>query len=492
MRRTGPGRAHGARDDGGALERSYRRLLRCYPAHYRRQREEEMLAVLLQRAGSNRRRPGLTEAVDLALGGARVRWRDALTAIRTRPGRAAAVAVLAMGLLVALAPAGPAVPGPGAAVLPPRLPGYSYLTGNASDSPPGRAVALYQQGFGVEFMDFPHAVVVGASGAVRRLDLAEHRAGAATQGDPTAMLLSPDGTRVAVGVYDDAHPDVAVQHLVTGVVRSSAVGPGRAAVPVAWSPDGGTLLVVVPTEPHDPYGGLVAAGPRGRAVLLDAATGGARPLEVPGTPHQVAAAAFSPDGAHLAVQDPGGTVTILDLRGGPARALGPAAPLAGSAAWSPDGALLATEATCTGFLAVSGGPVPACVHPGPGGWHEFVGWHGPRSVALSVIRSPDGQETDPSPVVAVDVVSGQRQELTAVPTADANYQVARLQVPAAVLGAEGPAAPVAWEIDRGRWPLPLRLAAAAAAAMLALATAAGTDRLVRWARAHRAARAATG
>ncbi|MBF5082687.1 hypothetical protein [Quadrisphaera sp. INWT6] len=34
----------------GELERSYRRLLRLYPSRWRRHREEEVLAVLLQTA----------------------------------------------------------------------------------------------------------------------------------------------------------------------------------------------------------------------------------------------------------------------------------------------------------------------------------------------------------------------------------------------------------------------------------------------------------
>ena len=43
--------------------------------------------------------------------------------------------------------------------------------------------------------------VVGAVGdSYRRVDVAEERAGSETQGDPAPMLLSPDGTRVAVQV----------------------------------------------------------------------------------------------------------------------------------------------------------------------------------------------------------------------------------------------------------------------------------------------------
>jgi hypothetical protein len=50
---------------GSALERRYRRLLAWYPAAFRREREEEMLAVLLAGARRGQQRPGLPESIDL-------------------------------------------------------------------------------------------------------------------------------------------------------------------------------------------------------------------------------------------------------------------------------------------------------------------------------------------------------------------------------------------------------------------------------------------
>lgn len=50
--------------------------------------------------------------------------------------------------------AGPRTPGPDVA-LPDELAGYSYFTGDVSTAPPGRVLATYQHGFGVEFLDFP-------------------------------------------------------------------------------------------------------------------------------------------------------------------------------------------------------------------------------------------------------------------------------------------------------------------------------------------------
>ena len=108
--------------------------------------------------------------------------------------------------------------------MPRELAGYSYLTGSVSSSPPGPAVALFQHGYGVEFMDFPQAVVLGAGGdTYRRVDVAEGRAGAETQGDPAPMLLSPDGRYVAVGDHDTDDPDVAVVDLTTGETTTHAL-----------------------------------------------------------------------------------------------------------------------------------------------------------------------------------------------------------------------------------------------------------------------------
>lgn len=72
----------------------------------------------------------------------------------------------------------------GSASLPDRLADYSYLTGNVSSSPPGRVIATYHHGYGVEMMDFPQAIAVAADGDIyRRVDLAESRGGPETQGD---------------------------------------------------------------------------------------------------------------------------------------------------------------------------------------------------------------------------------------------------------------------------------------------------------------------
>ena len=88
--------------DPAALERSYRRLLAWYPRGFRREHEEEMLAVLLAGARPGQRRPGLAEAVNLILSGlgARLRSRWVIAGALT-----CAVAIGALGYTL-IAPQG--------------------------------------------------------------------------------------------------------------------------------------------------------------------------------------------------------------------------------------------------------------------------------------------------------------------------------------------------------------------------------------------------
>jgi hypothetical protein len=62
--------------DTADLERRYRRLLRCFPARYRREHEQEILSVLMARAAEGQRRPGLADSVDLVLSAIFMRWRE--------------------------------------------------------------------------------------------------------------------------------------------------------------------------------------------------------------------------------------------------------------------------------------------------------------------------------------------------------------------------------------------------------------------------------
>jgi hypothetical protein len=60
--------------DSLQLERRYRRVLACYPRAFRRESEEEILAVLLATAGEGQRRVGLAESADLLMGAVRMHF----------------------------------------------------------------------------------------------------------------------------------------------------------------------------------------------------------------------------------------------------------------------------------------------------------------------------------------------------------------------------------------------------------------------------------
>ena len=51
--------------DSADLERRYRRLLACYPRAFRREHEQEILAVLMAGADEDQQRPRLGEAANL-------------------------------------------------------------------------------------------------------------------------------------------------------------------------------------------------------------------------------------------------------------------------------------------------------------------------------------------------------------------------------------------------------------------------------------------
>jgi hypothetical protein len=94
--------------DSQRLERGYRRILACYPRAFRRESEEEILAVLMDTAREGQQRVGPAEAADLIRGALRMHRgprlpRALLIAVRlTYAGAAVELAVL-ITLLVTLA-----------------------------------------------------------------------------------------------------------------------------------------------------------------------------------------------------------------------------------------------------------------------------------------------------------------------------------------------------------------------------------------------------
>ena len=95
-------------NDQAGLERGYRRLLACYPRRFRRDSEEEVLAVLLATAHDGQQRPGLAESADLIRGAVRMHLglsrspRTVLAAVRLMYlGAAAELATLITVVLTA-------------------------------------------------------------------------------------------------------------------------------------------------------------------------------------------------------------------------------------------------------------------------------------------------------------------------------------------------------------------------------------------------------
>ncbi len=365
-----------------------------------------------------------------------------------------------------------------APAVPAEMAGYSHLTGSVSSSPPGSVVALWQHGYGVEFLDFPQAVVLGAGGdTYRRVDVAEGRAGGETQGDPAPMLLSPDGSRVAVGDHDMDRSDVVVVDLSTGDTTRHPLPTGRSVVPVAWSADGRTLASLVSDEATNPYsGGRIT----GDIAVLDPTDGATDVLDLD---RSSTGAAFSPDGSEVAV-DQSGVVTVVDLQDGAERSLEVDGVLAGPAAWSPDGRLLAVTTTKpvqappgveapgipTGlaFVDATGGagdvpdPLPLDL-TGPG---RVLGWSGQDEVlTVLAVEGTDtccGYDQQTLSVVPLDGT----EPRTLMRMSDlTSFGVGRFQLAASVAASLEVVTPD--DVDRGPWPWPLRGVLAVAAGLLA-------------------------
>lgn len=363
--------------------------------------------------------------------------------------------------------------------VPRELAGYSYLTGSVSASPPGPAVVLFQHGYGVEFLDYPQAVVLGAGGdTYRRVDVAEARAGGETQGDPAPMLLSPDGTRVAVGDHDTDDPNVVVVDLTTGESTTHPLPQGRSVISAAWSNDGQSLAILLSSEPTNPYSGGRITGDIG---VLDLTTDETEVLDE-GT---ATAAAFSPDGTELAVErsdDGDTTLSVVDLVSGSRREVPADGLLAGAAAWSPDGRLLAITTvkpsgapagvddagipTGLAFVDATGGggrtPEPVSLDLfGPG---RVLGWAGPDEVVTLLNQAGADPYVGPDylTLAGVPLDGSQPTTLMRIPGIQ-SYGVGRFQLASAAADRLQVVEPDG--VDRGPWPMSWRVTLAVLAGL---------------------------
>ncbi|MFC7648091.1 hypothetical protein ACFQX6_52200 [Streptosporangium lutulentum] len=92
------------------LERRYRRFLRAYPRSYRSVHGDELLDVLLEMAGPDRRVPEVREAAGLVLGGLRERLADAAQGSAWAGGLHLGVTALSVAHLAALLPYAGSIP----------------------------------------------------------------------------------------------------------------------------------------------------------------------------------------------------------------------------------------------------------------------------------------------------------------------------------------------------------------------------------------------
>jgi hypothetical protein len=198
-------------------------------------------------------------------------------------------------------------------VLPARLHGGSWRTASVAEAPPGAAIAVFTH---ATTRTISQPVVVAADGRTYRdLDGADYAllSGAGA----VALLLSPDGTRVA-GVAGR------VLDLGTGRLQRYPLLPGdteqswAASVPLSWSPDGRWLaFAVAASDVSRPPG---SAGQGGGLALLDLDTGRVSVVDTNAGGYQQVA--FAPDGTEFAVSvsdeagpQPQTVVTVFDVTG---------------------------------------------------------------------------------------------------------------------------------------------------------------------------------
>lgn len=266
-----------------------------------------------------------------------------------------------------------------------------------SQRPAGRAIALLRYCSD----DTSQATVIGADrGSYRRLKLSRFDEG------PDSGLIEPDGARVLLlDSADAANPEHGARlvDLRTGAVRHIRLTPWQSNIGagprlLAWSEDGRYVAYDVAAPP--PADGTAAGSyedgvPIADLAVLDLRTGAS--TRYPAI-RSVRAAAFAPDG-RLAVQVRH-QAWLVTIHGAVRRriALPAGEDLAGPAAWSPDGTLLATTATTAttaagpgvgtrvGFVRVSGAHRPV---PEPVTADRLLGWRSDDRVLVTSDRRVD-------------------------------------------------------------------------------------------------------
>jgi Tol biopolymer transport system component len=167
--------------------------------------------------------------------------------------------------------------------------------------------------------------------------------------DPTLQIAgtwSPDGNRLLVQGWDDAHPDRGGLYTLGSVdgdrlVRLTEPGSPPADYPVGYSPDGSRALFIREKEPYD------HSGPMDVFVVGKDGSGLVR-LNPPGTTSLLDGQSWSPDGRQVAFiaskdsLDLGQAVFVVDADGSDARRITPWS-VTLRAEWSPDGEWIAFD-----------------------------------------------------------------------------------------------------------------------------------------------------
>ena len=314
--------------------------------------------------------------------------------------------VLVLGVVIQAAVASNATPGVATPAFPREVAAYSWWTGMLSSSSVDAATMVYQNGAGVESMDFPQAVLLGTDGATyRRLDAAESLRISADQGAPAASILSADGRFVVVGKADGGG-GVEVVTLRGNERRSILVGDGLSVIPLSIAADGRSVLILTSQTtlstligPHSTLHGALS--------LLDLQTGTAR--KYPDLT-DVSAAALSPDGTSIVAEN-GRDLVLLDAVTGKVADT----PLSSSGvghldgdAWSPDGRRFAQLGrNILRIIDVTAAePVEKVVTLQGVAFGSAIGWRDPSTVLVHT-RAESGDNC--SEFSWVDVESGARE-----------------------------------------------------------------------------------
>ena len=384
---------------------------------------------------------------------------------------AAALMVAACVLLVAVTvgwawptrPAvGPATPPSTPASVPDRFPAYSQVTGSVSDSPPGRAIALYVYGWSEPSWPFPPALkmVAGADAdAYRHVDGLD--AG-------SSHLLAPDGTTVVA--HAPFSQELTLVDLTSGERRAVPTVGWHSRYAdldlLAWSPNGRYIAYAVPSGDGRAQ---VRDRPVKHLVVLDLTTAVSAPHVGIGP---VWSASFGPSSQELAVQL-GSEVWITTVDGQRVRPvpLPLGHDLVPEVAWSPDGELLATTGPGGGsleFLDATGGGRAV---PAPVSGDIVLGWRSPDTLVVHA-RTEHGSPVPGGSIEELDITTGGRTRLSTFsdenacqyghsPCLVSQLKFATGLLPTLVVRSAGTP-------DYGPWPTGFRIATLAAATGLVL------------------------